>query len=66
MVFDLGHLEIFTELNRTNSSYTLKHENILTLFDHWLTNFNQWLTTFSRFATDFHILDNLENFAHLN
>ena len=63
MVFDLGH---FGNLYKIEPDYTLKHENILTLFDHWLTNFNQWLTIFSRFATDFHILDNLENFAHLN
>ena len=44
--------------------YTLKHENILTIFDQWLTTLNQWSTTFlplfdhfSRFSTDFHTLD---------
>ena len=34
--------------------YTLKHENILTIFDQWLTTLNQWSTTFDHFFTTFH------------
>ena len=44
MVFDLGH---FGNLYEIEPDYTLKHENILTIFDYWLTNFNQWLTIFT-------------------
>ena len=46
MVFDLGEKFHFGNLYQIEPDYTLKHENILTLFDHWLTNFNQWLTIF--------------------